>query len=357
MIAKLTCSLALLVALSHSVRANELVYNTTTGPIAVGGSAIVSVPKLDPSLGVLRTVRINVFGTVSGSWGVENTSNGPDHVGDIAGSQYVGAILPIQLPAGFIFGPNPAFQPPTTQLTAFDGALDYAGTSGVTFTFTNAAGDGGPAQETTLFTDAVLGAYTGTGNATITVGPVIAMNSSISPNLQSIVSIAANMSIQVRLGYEVWPAQICNAASLSGCPCNNSSSIVSGGCANSVNPMGGKLDALGTASLSNDSLVLAGSRMTHSSALYFQGSTFGFVQTVYGDGLRCVGGSIVRLGTKINASGTSQYPVAGDVPVSVRGNVTVPGLRYYQVVYRDNGNFCTSSAFNVTSGVAVQWTP
>lgn len=78
---------------------------------------------------------------------------------------------------------------------------------------------------------------------------------------------------------------------------------------------------------------------------------------VYGDGLRCVGGSVVRLGTKTNASGTSQYPAPGDLPLSVRGGITQPGVEYYQVVYRDGGNFCTSSAFNATSGMAVLWTP
>jgi hypothetical protein len=121
--------------------------------------------------------------------------------------------------------------------------------------------------------------------------------------------------------------------------------------------MGGVLDAGGTASLSADTLVLSGSSMTSSSALYFQGTTNSYQGAFYGDGTRCVGGSVVRLGTKTNVAGSSQYPAPGDLPVSVRGGVTSPGLRYYQVLYRDNGNYCTTSSFNLTSGMAVLWNP
>src|SRR5689334_12959049 len=77
MYSKLSCSLVLVIALSHSARANEVVYNFTTGPIAVGATANVSVPKFDPSLGVLRNVQVDVSASVSGTWGVENTSSGP----------------------------------------------------------------------------------------------------------------------------------------------------------------------------------------------------------------------------------------------------------------------------------------
>ena len=111
---------------------------------------------------------------------------------------------------------------------------------------------------------------------------------------------------------------------------------------------GGELTTAGSASLSNDTLILAGSGMTpSSSALYFQGTTMQHAQIVYGDGLRCVTGNVVRLGTKTNAGGTSDYPAVGDPSVSVRGGVMAPGTRYYQVSYRDLGNFCTPAPFNI----------
>jgi hypothetical protein len=78
---------------------------------------------------------------------------------------------------------------------------------------------------------------------------------------------------------------------------------------------------------------------------------------VFGDGLRCVGGTVVRLGTQSNVGGTSQYPAAGELPVSVRGLVSAPGVRTYQVWYRNATAFCTAATFNLTNGVSVTWAP
>jgi hypothetical protein len=142
------------------------------------------------------------------------------------------------------------------------------------------------------------------------------------------------------------------------CPCGNSGAA-GNGCANSVNPNGGRLATLGCASVSNDTLVLVGSGMTVNSVLYFQGSAQqnGGAGTVFGDGLRCVSGTIARLGTKQNVGGASQYPGAGDPSISVQGSVTVPGVRYYQEWYRNVVSFCTPAGFNFTNGVAVTWSP
>jgi hypothetical protein len=62
--------------------------------------------------------------------------------------------------------------------------------------------------------------------------------------------------------------------------------------------------------LASDTLVLAASGMPESSALFFQGtlSDRGGAGVPFGDGLRCAGGSNVRLGTKLNAGGASSYP-------------------------------------------------
>jgi hypothetical protein len=97
--------------------------------------------------------------------------------------------------------------------------------------------------------------------------------------------------------------------------------------------------------------------MPSSSALYFQGTSQlgGGAGSVFGDGLRCVGGTIIRLGTKNNVAGTSTYPVAGDASVSVRGAVSAGDVRMYQVWYRNAAAFCTSSTFNLTNGVEVSW--
>jgi len=141
----------------------------------------------------------------------------------------------------------------------------------------------------------------------------------------------------------------------SACPCANQGAA-GNGCANSFEPGGANLAASGVSSLSADTLVLRASAMPNSSSLYFQGTSAlaAGAGTGFGDGLRCAGGTQVRLGTKFNASGASQYPEAGDQSVSVRGLVT-PGTRVYQAWYRNATSYCTSSTFNLTNAVAVNW--
>ncbi len=142
------------------------------------------------------------------------------------------------------------------------------------------------------------------------------------------------------------------------CPCGNAGSP-GNGCANSIVAAGGHLGASGTSSLSADTLTLLGSNMPNSSALYFQGTMqqSGGLGSVFGDGLRCAGGSVVRLGTKSNMTGASQYPAGGDPTVSVRGLVMAPGSRTYQCWYRNAAAFCTASTFNLTNGLDVTWVP
>jgi hypothetical protein len=138
------------------------------------------------------------------------------------------------------------------------------------------------------------------------------------------------------------------------CPCGNYGTL-SNGCANSVEANGANLSASGQASLPVDTLVLLGIGMPNSSCLYFQGTSA--ISVVFGDGLRCVANSITRLGTQTNVAGASQYPAAGDAPISVRGNVTAPGTRTYQVWYRNAAAFCTAATFNLSNGVEVVWRP
>jgi len=136
------------------------------------------------------------------------------------------------------------------------------------------------------------------------------------------------------------------------CPCGNSGGA-GRGCASSVNASGAKLEALGNAVVGADTVVLLGSGMPNASALYFQGTTQ--VSTLFGDGLRCAGGSVIRLATKTNVAGASRYPGAGDPAVSVRGAVPPGAVRRYQVWYRNAAAFCTSSTFNLSNALTLAW--
>ncbi len=141
------------------------------------------------------------------------------------------------------------------------------------------------------------------------------------------------------------------------CPCGNNGAA-GNGCANSVFSVGGNLQSSGLASISADSLLLLGSNMPNSSALYFQGTSqqAGGAGAAFGDGKRCAGGSVIRLGTKVNFNGQSSYPEILDPQISVRGMITSgPTTRTYQIWYRNAAAFCTPDTFNLTNGLSVTW--
>ncbi len=142
------------------------------------------------------------------------------------------------------------------------------------------------------------------------------------------------------------------------CPCANAG-LNGNGCASSVNPSGANLSSMGAASIGTDTFVLHSTGMPNSSALYFQGTsrTAGGAGSVFGDGLRCAGGSIVRIGSKLNSGGSSSYPVGADTPISVKGANSAGNVRDYQVWYRNSAAFCTPSTFNLTNGLEITWGP
>lgn len=143
------------------------------------------------------------------------------------------------------------------------------------------------------------------------------------------------------------------------CPCGNDPAAGAGtGCRNSFG-IGARLAGAGTASIAGDTVVLTGTQMpVNSPVLYFQGTlrhNAGIGQA-FGDGLRCAGGAVVRLGTAINsAAGSSQYPGVGQPSISARGNVAQPGTRTYQAWYRNVAPFCTAAGFNTSNGWEIAW--
>jgi hypothetical protein len=142
----------------------------------------------------------------------------------------------------------------------------------------------------------------------------------------------------------------------SGCPCgNNSNPAQNAGCKNSTG-LGAKLTGIGSTSVSLDGLQLTATNMTGLISVFFQGT--GVVSFTYGDGHRCMGGQLLRVGKKPISAGSATYPVGADPLISVSGNVPPAGnvVRYYQTVYRNNGGPC-GSGFNITNGVSVVWSP
>jgi hypothetical protein len=139
------------------------------------------------------------------------------------------------------------------------------------------------------------------------------------------------------------------------CPCGNFGSA-GHGCANSVNPMGALLGASGAPS-ADDVVLLASGMPSTTSCIFLQGSAQD--SAFFGDGVRCAGGSLLRLRTRFASGGAAAFPDSTDtVTLSARGMV-VPGsgmVRYYQTYYRNAAAaFCPPSTFNVTNGLVATW--
>ncbi|MFO1011592.1 MAG: hypothetical protein U1F29_16145 [Planctomycetota bacterium] len=139
------------------------------------------------------------------------------------------------------------------------------------------------------------------------------------------------------------------------CPCGNNGAA-GNGCANSANVNGANLSTTGATV--TDNVVLVGSGMPLTvSCIYLQGT--GTDDIVFGDGVRCTGGTLLRLRTKANSGGASSFPDSVEtVTLSQRGGVTVGSgtVRYYQTYYRNSAAlFCPPETFNVTNGIQVTW--
>jgi Tol biopolymer transport system component len=152
------------------------------------------------------------------------------------------------------------------------------------------------------------------------------------------------------------------------CPCSNPPNGAGRGCDNSAATGGAILAASGGTYLSSDSLVFTTSgEVQTATSILLQGTTPLQAGVIYGQGVRCVGGTLKRLFSKTAVAGAITAPNfgTGDPQVSARsaalGDMIQPGQsRWYLVYYRDLivlGGCSASSTFNATQTGQVSWWP
>jgi len=145
------------------------------------------------------------------------------------------------------------------------------------------------------------------------------------------------------------------------CPCANFGAL-GHGCANNAQSAGALLAFSGSTdvdpSTGTDSVLLSATQMPATAlAIFLQGTATQNAGFVFGHGVRCVTGGLIRLGVKNAVGGAAQYPGPGDHSVSQRGNVTPTSgsIRYYQTYYRDPAAICPPSTSNITNGFRIVW--
>ena len=153
-----------------------------------------------------------------------------------------------------------------------------------------------------------------------------------------------------------------------GCPCANPPSGPGRGCDNSAATGGARLSAEGGPILSSDSLSFTTNGEPPGAAtLLVQGTATIASGAPYGQGVRCVGGALVRLYAKTATGGGVTAPdlAAGDPTVSARSaakgdEIGAGESRWYLAYYRDTtvlGGCPATSTFNATQTGRIVWSP
>lgn len=137
------------------------------------------------------------------------------------------------------------------------------------------------------------------------------------------------------------------------CPCGNFGGTDEG-CANSSGS-GATLTSGGTNSAMLDDLTLQATGMLPGqSALLFSGTLNLGNGILFGDGLRCTGGPILRLGVKVpDSSGDASW---GPGLASASG-WSAGDTRSFQAWYRDNSGSPCGFNFNLSNGIEVVYVP
>lgn len=154
-------------------------------------------------------------------------------------------------------------------------------------------------------------------------------------------------------------------AVIGNCPCGVGQNGSPGeGCLNSSGA-GGLMTAAGnpcvTGGCGPDTLTLTGTGLPLTTTCILLQAPLALSPELFlGDGIRCLGGTIVRIRVVPVSSGTVTFGAAGTPSISSSSAslgwpIPAGATRYYQIYYRDPAVFCTAATYNLTNGMTVVW--
>ncbi len=374
----LTASL-ILIATPTLAAAQQTCVNDSVPLQTTNWSTTVSIPKFDASLGSLQSIDFNLTGKVTGSASIESLDAAPSTVMTTYKARIT--LTRPDLSVLVVSIPDQQF---SDNLTAYDGTIDFGGTSGIAHLGITAT----DVQNINVTAPADLALFTGVGSIVLPIEALGTSTASGSGNLITQFLTDAEASIDVCYNY----APDCNgngiddAVDISGgfsndiwgdgipdecqpsirrfcagdgaanggadCPCGNNGRPGEG-CDNGNN-YGGLLLGTGSPSIANDTLVLTASQIPMVSPGFFFGGTQATpmgVQNVLGGGLTCLVNPI-RI-QKINMGGGS-IPLLGAPSISVFMGLMPGDTTFFQFWYRNGHGSCNTSS-NATNGLIVTW--
>jgi hypothetical protein len=208
----------------------------------------------------------------------------------------------------------------------------------------------------------VLGNGASDTGAAVADGLVVAYASQATNVVPQDVSPIQDIYVASRSAFPTYRS-FCYTGNAIFCPCSNQG-LTGHGCNHSVNTDGALLRAGGDPIVQADSVLLEASNVVpNASLLFFQGTVRvnNGMGSTFGDGLRCAGGSVIRLAIRTaDSSGRAVLGggVPGDPQISVKGAIPAGGgVREYQAWYRNSAAFCTPALYNTTNGIEITWQP
>jgi len=382
---RLGASFALLAipAIAAAAPQQQVCFSDSTPLQTTNWFGSLTIQRFDASLGILESVDFQLEGRISGSVALESLDALPatistDYRAALALSRPGGSVLVVSVPQQLF----------TDSLGAFDGTVDYAGSSGVLHS-------GISVQDLQSFTSSApadLAEFTGPAGAPGSLGlPVDAMANSVasgSGNLSTRFLTSAQASLQVCYNYDLDcndngvgdSSDVASGGSNDhdgdGIPdecqagyesfCEGDGAAVGGGidcpCGNNGNPgegcdngtgSGVVLSAAGTPSVSADTLNLTATATPNGSPGFFFASSLlesGGTGVTWDMGVRCIDQAVIV--QKLDNGGT--IPLAGAPPISVALSVAPGDTNYFQYWYRNAMGPCSGSA-NTSNALEVTW--
>lgn len=337
----------------------------------------VSIPQFDSSLGILQSVDFELAGGIFGSAAIESL----DAAASVVTTDYQAAITLTRpdMSVLVVSIPNQNF---VDNLTQFDGAADFGGTSGITHPGITTM----DMQSISSSAPADLALFTGVGNIVL---PVTAAGSSIasgSGNLITQFLTDAEADVKVCYNYALdcngngiadsvdlanttsndnnqdgipdecqpgWRSLCEGDGSQNGgidCPCNNNGGNGEG--CDTGSGFGGLLTASGVPSISNDTLTMTASQVPNSHGFFMAGDlTLGGDNGVpFFDGIACITNPL-RVEKFVNG-GT--IPLVNGPTISQYVSAAPGDTSYFQYWFR-NGNGPCGAGVNATNAIEVTW--
>ena len=312
----------------------------------------ITIPKFDSALGVLQQIQFTLSATATGLAKAESLDAAPSIV-----TLNFQSTLTLTRPDNSVIVVTIPLQTFIDNFTAFDGTIDFGGTSGATHsnivaTASNSAISPPPISDLVLFT----GPAHAPGTITLPITAVGTSTASGAGNL--ITQFGQQASAMANVCYIYIPRleSFCDGdGSGNGgidCPCsNNAPPGQNGGCLNPTG-QGALLTATGEPLIPNDTVHLTltqvplGAQAWFFEALQYSGGV------IAGHGVSCLRGPIIRV-QKVAVGGNVLPPPSGPALHVIIG--ALPGqITYFQGFYRALNDLC-AAPLNTSNAIQIIW--